>query len=104
MPSFEGVGTLSLSRCDLPTWRLASFTGDASYALYLAHLAPVTFLRVIWTKMGLPAASIAASFAFHVIAIVASIVVAYAVYLWVDRPIQRYLGGVSARLDSRRPA
>lgn len=60
--------------------------GDASYALYLFHPMAVRALSVAWGRAGLPA-----GWMFVVVALVASIALAVALYRYFERPLTRAL-------------
>jgi len=92
------AGVLVLHHYRWRTWRLGLLTGDASYALYLVHLFPITLMRVVWVRLGLPHETIGASIGFHLACIVVAVLCSYVVYWTFDKPVHQFLKGAIARL------
>lgn len=89
VPAAAIVAATVLGR-DLPdrSWsRVLVLCGNASYALYLSHLFTLRAVGVLWSSLHLN--SVAAYFA---LAVVSSVLVSIAVYLWFERPLLAWLG------------
>jgi peptidoglycan/LPS O-acetylase OafA/YrhL len=79
--------------------RFAVALGDASYALYLSHPFVIRPLREIWLKIGgaeLPLV------AFSVVCALAAVAVAFALHVYLEKPIARLFAG--AKPPPRAPA
>lgn len=92
------AGGLVLHHYRWPTWRLGLLTGDASYALYLVHLFPITLMRMLWVRLDLPHETIGASITFHLICIAIAVLCSYVVYWTFDKPTHAPLKSVISRL------
>jgi exopolysaccharide production protein ExoZ len=75
---------------DQPLMRLASAAGDSSYSLYLSHAFTVNIVAMFWQRL-----SLGSPWAFVIVAIVASFVVAWASYRLLEQPALRWLRYVS---------
>lgn len=90
-PAAMLVGAAALGP-QLPGLAPVRFTialGDASYALYLSHPFVIRPLREIWLKIGgadLPLV------AFSVVCTIGAIAVAFALHIYLEKPIARLLG------------
>ena len=80
-----------------PHFRFPALLGDASYSLYLSHGFALGAAGVLWKRAGLHSAV-----AFMLLAVVACLVFALAVYQWLERPmltrLMQWIHG-SARRD-----
>lgn len=89
------LGLIGLERRGrLPDWRALGFLGDASYAIYLFHYAPI---MLVWTV--LPKDS------FWIMTAILGIVVGCVAHLAIERPLLRFFreqGGFSARFLARK--
>ena len=72
-------------------WRGMMTLGDASYSLYLVHIFVLIAIVPLWTSFESPSASLTSALAFIIVALVASVVAAFATHAWVERPLMRVL-------------
>ena len=63
--------------------------GDASYSIYLTHIFALTAVRKLWTSLGLAADP----FGFVIVGTGSALLVGYAVYRGVERPLTAALRG-----------
>lgn len=73
-------------RFGLPALRLPTLLGDASYSLYLSHTFALGAAGLFWKRVGLHSPG-----AFMLIAIAACILLALAVYQWLEQPLLSWL-------------
>lgn len=76
--------------------------GDASYSLYLGHLFALGMARLVWTRLGPAAPSVASAAGFALLGLVASVTLALALYRWVEMPVTDILQ--RRLLPARKPA
>lgn len=84
---------------DGPIVRALVLSGDASYALYLSHLFTLRGIGIVWQHIGL-----ANSVVYLLVSVVASLVVAMVVHLYVEKPILAQLRKIKWRRQALRPA
>jgi peptidoglycan/LPS O-acetylase OafA/YrhL len=96
VPATMLVGAAALGP-QAPALGLGGFAialGDASYALYLSHPFVIRPLREIWLKIG------GADFPlvlYVVVCTIGAVAVAFALHIYLERPIARLLGGARPR-------
>ncbi|MGI3167296.1 acyltransferase family protein [Pseudooceanicola sp. 200-1SW] len=81
-PSLEG-----LARRPGLAWLNA--IGDASYTIYLMHLFPLSFYRLVWQRLGLPDDTALAQGIFLATAIPGICLLGYLAYLFIEKPLVR---------------
>ena len=65
--------------------------GDASYSLYLFHPIAIAAVAVVWHRCHLPEGGSRYSLAFIPLAFAASVVSAFLIYRWIERPLVAWL-------------
>jgi peptidoglycan/LPS O-acetylase OafA/YrhL len=75
------------------------FLGDASYSIYLTHLAPIVVFRKIWTMDHLPTEGLANALIFIALNMALATLCASVTYLYFEKPMLDYL---RQRLGLRR--
>ncbi|MFV0279457.1 MAG: acyltransferase family protein, partial [Rhodoblastus sp.] len=84
-----------------PAMRLAALVGDASYALYLFHPLTVIALRKSWLAGGLDKYGY---WPLVVLSTLASILLALAIYRWVEKPLTALAQNWLVRRHAAKPA
>jgi exopolysaccharide production protein ExoZ len=67
------------------------FLGDASYSIYLTHLAPIVVFRKIWTMDHLPTEGLTKSLIFIALNMALATLCASVTYLYFEKPMLNYL-------------
>jgi exopolysaccharide production protein ExoZ len=87
----------------LPVWPPLVLLGDASYSLYLTHSFVMAIARRLWQR-AFDVTTLGSNAAFIMASTAASIAVALAVYLWVERPITDVLTDRWKRISTVSPS
>jgi exopolysaccharide production protein ExoZ len=95
--------TLTVIGC-LSAWirswdsRMLLELGNASYSIYLTHLFTLGGLRAVWVRL-LPQVSMEYAIAFMAAALIASAMVGWLCYRWIEQPLTKRL----RRMVTRKP-
>ncbi|MFN0163866.1 MAG: acyltransferase family protein [Burkholderiales bacterium] len=88
------LGAVALERELRVQSRLLEFLGDASYSIYLTHVFTIGALKQVWVRLPFRSDMPFEAAAFMVLAIVLSTCAGALVYLYVERPVLRFLNRV----------
>jgi exopolysaccharide production protein ExoZ len=84
------AGVLS-AETKLPSWKLPSLIGDASYSIYLFHIPPLAFVVMLSRQFSLSGVS------FGILALALILVVSIGIHIVIEKPIIRYFGRLKMR-------
>lgn len=112
---FTGAGIAAslvvLGACSQATKQIALISllqkiGDASFSIYIFHIFLLGLMRVVWTKVSLPAAGADAAWAFMLTALIGNAIAGRFIYRWIELPISKMVGGKkrSTQALQRRPS
>ena len=96
------IGGYSLERrlsLDGPVFKALILLGESCYAIYLIHWLLDPVLRWVVPRLGFGLETIEAA---RILGIAVDIAAGVAVYLWIEKPMLRFLGALYARVAERR--